>query len=682
MRILLTFIFIVVTTSLVLATTFFYFNPSPPALKNHQITLQEDNFTSIDLLRINEDLNGYQLQIVGLPQNGNIEGTLPYFFYRPKENYYGSDHIRYQARFKDMKSNIATISFNILPVNDKPIAKDAQVSLNEDESIQFYLKGTDPDKDFLTFEITKPPKNGKIERYGQKIIFTPARNYFGDDYLTFSAADRDGKKDHGEIKLSVLPINDPPTAIKTSLKINSLKKVPLHFKVKDIDNLNAEVKIVKKSYLGKIIHANGDIYYLASNKHGSYSENIHFYAFDGEKQSNPSTLKVIYTEKFNLSPLKKKLQRKYPRAGIALSKNLEDNLIINDHLFVPASLVKIATAAAALHYLDDNHRFKTEIYQDKGNNIYIKGYGNPVFSGQDLDEIAKVVNKMLLPENSYQLIIDGSVFNGELSFSGQPVNDRYYNAPVSALGTNYNTAYIDIADRDHITSLYPSTPITASLYQRIKNRRGVQYFSIAATSEEGNRYTGELLTAKLEHTNPRVNTIFKTGKAPESAELIYTHYSKKDLKAVIRLMLKTSNNYIANQLLLTIAYKLNPKRVSIAAGAKSIEQFLINKVGLKDREFSIIEGSGLSRQNKFKPSALLKLLDYSKRLIDLFPNIKDSKDPRLSKLGNKNRIFAKTGTLANVSNLAGYYRKDDQWISMVVMSDRKRSTITADLLKN
>jgi serine-type D-Ala-D-Ala carboxypeptidase/endopeptidase (penicillin-binding protein 4) len=682
MRILLTFIFIVISTSLVLSATFFYFNPSPPVLNNHQIIFQEDNFTSIDLLKINKDLNGFKLQIVGTPKNGNIEGSLPYFFYRPNKDYFGYDAIQYQAKLKDKKSNVATISFDIKPENDRPIAENTQHVVKEDESINFYLKANDPDNDFLSYKITRSPIHGKIRRYGQKIVYMSSDNYFGDDYLTFSVSDRDGKSDSGEVKLTILPVNDPPISKNSTQNINSKKEVPLQFKVEDIDSKNTEIKIVKKNYLGKIIKSADGFYYQASNQLGSYSENIQFYALDSENQSNFSNLEVVYTKPFDLKLLKKKLIQKYPNAGIAVSISQKDNLIINDHLFVPASLIKIATATAALFYLEANHRFKTEVYKDKRNNIYIKGYGNPVFSGHDLDDIVKVILKSMSPEQTYQLIIDGSVFNGKLSFRGQPQNDRYYNAPVSALATNYNTAYINIKDKEHVTSLYSSTPITPSLTKRVKKRRGVQFFSIAANSDEGNRYTGELLEAKLKHSYLTVNTSFKIGKTPKAAKLIYTHYSKKDLTAIIRLMLKTSNNFIANQLLLAIAYKSNPQKVSIDAGAKTIERFLITRVGLSKKEFSIVEGSGISRQNKFRPSALLKLLDYSKRLIDLFPNIKDSNYPGLSKLGNKNRIFAKTGTLVNVSNLAGYYRRDNKWISMVVMSDHQRSIITADLLKN
>ena len=49
-----------------------------------------------------------------------------------------------------------------------------------------------------------------------------------------------------------------------------------------------------------------------------------------------------------------------------------------DHRLVPASTLKILTALAALHYLGPDHRFITEFYMDHNNNLFVKGYGDPL----------------------------------------------------------------------------------------------------------------------------------------------------------------------------------------------------------------------------------------------------------------------------------------------------------------
>ncbi|MBT4526831.1 MAG: tandem-95 repeat protein [Deltaproteobacteria bacterium] len=677
-----TFFFLVLTATLISLIAFFFFNTSPPILKNAALTLQEDASIDIDFLKINEDLNDFKLHIVKFPQNGKIEGSPPNVTYRPNENYFGSDEIEYQAWLNRKRSNIGVISLSIKPVNDFPVAENSEHVLKEDQNIIFKLKATDVDNDDLSFKITQLPPHGETEQYSQKIIYTPNKDYFGKDELKFEVADNQGGYDTGSINLSIHPVNDIPVTQDSELKINTLDRILLKFQVKDIDNPYPKINIVGNHYLGKITHTGDRIYYQVDENSDSYDEDLHFFATDHESQSKTSRLRITYEKQYDLKSLKIKLQKKYPKAGIAVSNDKDHNLIINNRLFIPASLIKIATAAAALYYLKGDYYFKTEIFKDVENRIYIKGYGDPTLSGQDLDDIVKAINKNITPDDFYQLVLDRSVFNGDLSFLDQAKNDRYFNAPASALAINFNTAYIKIKNRHKIVSLYPSTPVTQTIFQKVKRLRGIQYFSIASDSKAADQYTGEVLEMKLVQFNLPVSKNFIFGKTPESARLIYTHYSKKNLKAVIRLMLKKSNNFIANQLLLIIAQQVNPKNVGIDTGTQIIKRFLIEQVGVKENNFVMIEGSGLSRKNKITPKAMLQLLNYAKKFIDLFPNIKDSKYPELSKLGDNKRFYAKTGTLRNVSNIAGYYWKQNKWMSLVVMSDMKRSLITADLLKN
>jgi len=682
MRLPRIFLFLVLTAILVSLITFFLFNNSPPILKNAAITLQEDTDIDIDFLKINEDLNDFKLQIVGNPQKGLIKGSPPNVTYQPNENYFGPDEIKYQAWLGEKRSNIGVISLSIKPVNDFPIAENAEHTLKEDQNIQFNLKAIDADKEDLSFKVTKLPRHGELKQNSQKIIYTPHKDYFGKDELKFEVADNHGGHDRGRILLNIHPVNDLPVSYNSELKINTLDRVLLNFPVKDIDNPHPNINIVGNQYLGKITHIGHRIYYQVDKHLGSYNEVLQFFASDHESHSKISSLSISYEKRYDLKSLKIKLEKKYPKAGIAMSNGKNNDLIINNRLYVPASLIKIATAAAALFHLKEDYHFKTEVFKDAENRIYIKGYGDPVLSGQDLDDIVKAINKNITQDESYQLVLDRSVFNGNLSFLDQAKNDRYYNAPASALAINFNTAYIKIKNKHEIVSLYPSTPITQTIYQKVKRRRGIQFFSIASNSKAADQYTGEVLEIKLAQFKLPVSRNFVFGKTPKFAKLIYTHYSQKDLKAVIRLMLKKSNNFIANQLLLNIAQQLSPKNVGIDTGTLIIKQFLIEQVGIKESDFVMIEGSGLSRQNKITPQAMLRLLNYAKKFIDLFPNIKDSKYPELSKLGDNKRFYAKTGTLRNISNIAGYYWKQNRWISMVAMSNLNRSLIAKDFLNN
>ncbi|NNG07160.1 MAG: hypothetical protein HKM90_05450, partial [Desulfobacteraceae bacterium] len=59
-----------------------------------------------------------------------------------------------------------------------------------------------------------------------------------------------------------------------------------------------------------------------------------------------------------------------------------------DKALIPASILKIVTAAAALHYLDPSHRFTTEFRLSRENDLYVVGRGDPYLVSEELDLIA------------------------------------------------------------------------------------------------------------------------------------------------------------------------------------------------------------------------------------------------------------------------------------------------------
>ena len=56
---------------------------------------------------------------------------------------------------------------------------------------------------------------------------------------------------------------------------------------------------------------------------------------------------------------------------------------------VPASILKIFTSLAALHYLGSNHRYATDFFRDPDSNLVIKGYGDPLMISEIVDQIAR-----------------------------------------------------------------------------------------------------------------------------------------------------------------------------------------------------------------------------------------------------------------------------------------------------
>ena len=82
--------------------------------------------------------------------------------------------------------------------------------------------------------------------------------------------------------------------------------------------------------------------------------------------------------------------------------------------FIPASVTKVATTAAALDILGEDFRFKTELAHDGyihngtlHGNIYIKGYGDPFLHIRDLMRMREFLSKTGITNIKGKYIYDG-----------------------------------------------------------------------------------------------------------------------------------------------------------------------------------------------------------------------------------------------------------------------------------
>ena len=96
---------------------------------------------------------------------------------------------------------MATVSIDVIPVNDAPVASDQSVSTDEDTMIQITLEATDVDGDPLTYTIVTQPANGTAVLTGNTVEYTPDGNYNGPDSFAFTA--NDGTTDSNVAAVSI-----------------------------------------------------------------------------------------------------------------------------------------------------------------------------------------------------------------------------------------------------------------------------------------------------------------------------------------------------------------------------------------------------------------------------------------------------------------------------------------------
>ncbi|MGA7279461.1 MAG: D-alanyl-D-alanine carboxypeptidase, partial [Desulfocapsaceae bacterium] len=101
-----------------------------------------------------------------------------------------------------------------------------------------------------------------------------------------------------------------------------------------------------------------------------------------------------------------------------------------DQHFIPASIVKIATALTVLEILGPDHRLKTEFFLRDQSILCIKGYGDPFFVSEIVSETVTAISASLKDRGINEiddLILDESFFALEQSYpAGSEQSDNPY----------------------------------------------------------------------------------------------------------------------------------------------------------------------------------------------------------------------------------------------------------------
>ncbi|WP_024701070.1 tandem-95 repeat protein, partial [Vibrio parahaemolyticus] len=176
--------------------------------------LSNDTFESTDKVVSLDADNG--------PKNGTVivnnEGTVTY---TPDDNYVGKDTFTYVVTSGGV-SESTTVTVNVTPVNDAPVAKDDIATTQEDTAVTIDVlpNDTDVDGDKLSIQsATVPEAQGKVEIVDGKLVFTPAENFNGHAEIIYTVTDGQ-LTDEAKVTVTVNPVNDAPT-----IKVDAVESI-------------------------------------------------------------------------------------------------------------------------------------------------------------------------------------------------------------------------------------------------------------------------------------------------------------------------------------------------------------------------------------------------------------------------------------------------------------------------
>ena len=206
------------------ATVTITINPinDPPTANDDNYTTEEDTTLKVPAPGIlTNDTDPENDPLTAVLAGGVSHGNLIFygngsFVYTPDNGFVGSDSFIYKAFDGQAVSNTATVSLNVTPVNDPPVANDDNYNVDEDTTLNVAAPGVlqndiDPDNDPLTAELETDVSHGiLIFNSNGAFDYTPDEEYFGTDSFKYRAYDGLEYSNTATVTITINPVNDPP----------------------------------------------------------------------------------------------------------------------------------------------------------------------------------------------------------------------------------------------------------------------------------------------------------------------------------------------------------------------------------------------------------------------------------------------------------------------------------------
>jgi D-alanyl-D-alanine carboxypeptidase/D-alanyl-D-alanine-endopeptidase (penicillin-binding protein 4) len=365
-----------------------------------------------------------------------------------------------------------------------------------------------------------------------------------------------------------------------------------------------------------------------------------------------------------------------------------------DHRRIPASLVKLFTSAAALRTLGPEYRFRTEFSTDSSGNLYIRGTGDPALFPGDVHHICEIL-RALGVKGVRDVIVDDAYFDGRTQRGVWSPSDssKLYLPHVNAATLNWGALEVWVRPGAHIgdevnAELIPDLEFV-DLVNRAKtssraddmearlvfdDRAAIEVTGTCRAGSEARPlfvkirdpalYTGAVFRAALEELGVASRGSVRRGEIPEdtmAVNFLYTHESRR-LSDLVTDMNKFSSNFIAEHLLKALGAEVHGPPGTAEKGLEVIQD-LIEEAGVPRRRYSLLDGSGLSRENHLSASQFVRVLTFMfqspsvgpEYLASLaLPGGEGTLEERFEGEEFRGRLRAKTGSMRGIASLAGY----------------------------
>ncbi len=322
-----------------------------------------------------------------------------------------------------------------------------------------------------------------------------------------------------------------------------------------------------------------------------------------------------------------------------------------DQGMVPASTMKVITAAAALKTLGPSYRFTTRLLTDGelrtdgvlDGNLYVQGGGDPSLVIEKLWKMVYDLRLQGVERIEGDVYFDDTRFDRNWATAGWTkardlAEGPSYFAHTGALALNFDTIAIVVrpgesAGDPAVVVLETPAPgvvtvdnqlrTTENGHRRVDLDREVTGRSMVLTLKgrvplrasavryyrtvpDPTAYFTAAFAAQLREQGITVSGAYLDGESPEDASELLTLKSPP-LASILMDMNKYSSNFIAEQVLKTLGAEVSGAPGTTAGGIAVLEDYLAS-LGIPREEFKLINGSGLTRNARLRPTHLTAVM--------------------------------------------------------------------------
>ena len=404
------------------------------------------------------------------------------------------------------------------------------------------------------------------------------------------------------------------------------------------------------------------------------------------------------------------------RGTISVSvKNLSTGEVVydlnSDKLVPPASTQKLVTLAAALDTLGTDYAFKTSLYKNVNNELYLKLGADPFLTSKNLDTLMAEAKKKKIvePKNIY---IDDYILDSVEWGEGWQWDDE-----LNPLMTKFGSYNLD-GNLLSIVVMPTASDAPAKIYP--KKFYPLTFMNMVTTGSANN-----IEVEKTAVSLPDMLTVKGTVSKPETFEIpvnnlkryfrlrleetvnnnkleYYGNYMQKKtpdkdvylvyeishpMQMAVDAVLERSNNLVTETVFKLAGGKFVNNTGSTDAALKMFQAYC-EKLNLDTNDIKLVDGSGVSKNNLMSADFMTDfLLAISKH--EQFINYKNAmatpgegtlKDRMLYFNGN---LRAKTGTLSDISSIAGYItsQSGNNYAFDIMINDAKTSNADKKMLE-